>query len=465
MGSYGSIAVANSERDPARPPIFGSSNSATQRLTKWLGHAGARFRSFEIREYADGSRGVHARAPIKPGSAVMEIPLRCILTTDTAQRSASGRAITASGALVSNSQSYLAAVLLTGSRAETSFWHPYIAALPRAFPTFPFFFEDRELEMLKGSHTLKMIDDQKQMLLGEYRRLLNQVPGFCDFSYQEFVWARLAVASRIFSFQTKEGPVQGLVPLADPLNHCSRSETTWSFDSASDVMRFTSSQQISPGDPIHDCYGAKCNSNFFVNYGFVLADNEHNSARITLPDVAVQRRFEGLMYRLCDPVGEEARDFRITADLSSARSLLSFLRLACSGGDDQVHVPGTGELHIMPISRGNEARVLTAVERACTAALSAFDTSLAEDEALLDFAFLSPNERNAILQRRGEKVVLHRYWKLAEVVLPLLRLPDPHLAHVLKAPPASISGLGDYLSSLRGAWQPGTKTRSGAPTL
>jgi histone-lysine N-methyltransferase SETD3 len=385
----------------------------------------------------------------------MEIPLRCILTTETARRSETGRAITASGVQVSNSQSYPAAVLLAGRRSETSFWHPYIAALPPAFPTFPLFFDDRELAMLKGSYTLKMIERQKQQLTGDYQRLRRRVPHFAGFTYREFVWARLAVASRIFSFQTGGGKVYGLVPLADLLNHRCRPETDWDFDDSTGVLRVTSSRQIGTGDPIHDSYGAKCNSDFFVNYGFALPDNDHNSARIVLPDMSVQRRFEGLLNRLCDRAGEEADDFGVTADLRSAGKLLSFLRLVYADDAEQVRVPNTREVHIMPISKGNETRVLRALQRACTAALSAFNTSLIEDEALLDFTCLSPNERNAITVRRGEKVVLHRYWKLAEIMLPLLRLPDAHLAHILKAPPASIYGLGGYLSSLHGVLQHG----------
>ena len=378
----------------------------------------------------------------------MEIPRRCILTTEDAQGSEIGRAITASGVHVGNSQSYLAAVLLDSRRSGTSFWHPYVAVLPPVFPTIPLF-DDRVLELLKGSCALKMIDGQKQHLAEEYQRFRRLVPGFARFTYEEFLWARLAVSSRIFSLQTGGGRGDGLAPLAELLNHRTPPEAAWIFDDTAEVLRVTASQQIGTGTPIHHNYGAKCNSDFFVNCGFVLPDNDHNSATIALPPVVVERRYEGLLNRLCDRASDQACHFRVTADLRSAEKLLSFLRLAYANGDEQVSAPNIQEVRIMAISRGNETRALGALQQACTAALSAFDTSVTEDEAMLDSAFLSPNHRNAIMLRRGEKVVLHRYWKLAEIMLPLLRLPDTQLARILKAPPASTSGLSGYLYSLQ----------------
>jgi hypothetical protein len=49
-------------------------------------------------------------------------------------------------------------------------------------------------------------------------------------------------------------------------------------------MRFgmLSVRVMSSGDQVYDSYGRKCNSRFFVNYGFALEDNEDNQCVIPL---------------------------------------------------------------------------------------------------------------------------------------------------------------------------------------
>jgi hypothetical protein len=39
----------------------------------------------------------------------------------------------------------------------------------------------------------------------------------------------------------------------------------------------TSLRTIQRGDQVYDSYGRKCNSRFFVNYGFALDDNEEDN--------------------------------------------------------------------------------------------------------------------------------------------------------------------------------------------
>jgi hypothetical protein len=36
------------------------------------------------------------------------------------------------------------------------------------------------------------------------------------------------------------------------------------------------------GDPVYDSYGPKCNSRFFVNYGFALEQNDENQCVIPI---------------------------------------------------------------------------------------------------------------------------------------------------------------------------------------
>ena len=39
-------------------------------------------------------------------------------------------------------------------------------------------------------------------------------------------------------------------------------------------------EDIERGDPVYDSYGKKCNSRFFLNYGFIVLNNDGNEVAI-----------------------------------------------------------------------------------------------------------------------------------------------------------------------------------------
>ena len=53
----------------------------------------------------------------------------------------------------------------------------------------------------------------------EYENIVRAFPEFTKFSHRDFVWARLAVITRIFGLEINGVQTDGLVPMADMLNH------------------------------------------------------------------------------------------------------------------------------------------------------------------------------------------------------------------------------------------------------
>jgi hypothetical protein len=63
-------------------------------------------------------------------------------------------------------------------------------------------------------------------------------------------------------------------------------ETKWTFDDPRNGFIITSLKTIQRGDQVYDSYGRKCNSRFFVNYGFALDENtEDNECRHPFPSL------------------------------------------------------------------------------------------------------------------------------------------------------------------------------------
>jgi protein-histidine N-methyltransferase len=412
-----------------------------------------------VHHYADHSRGVHARIPINSGEMVLEVPLRCILTSKMARESLAQRKTASSRVELLGAQSCLAAYLLEERRKSRSFWRPYIDTLPLSFPNVPFFFDQGDLALLKGSFTLEMIEDRTRSLREDFESLRQSVSGFSH-THAEFAWAYAAVTSRNFGFKVQGRPVQALVPMADLLNHATPRETAWGFDNDSGTFRMTALKNFSPGDAVHDSYGRKCNSRFFLNYGFVMPDNPDNEAVITVPAPACDHPFYDSLTFLGGRSQGGICSFQVSMDLESAGPLLSFLRLLCADSEENVVLPGLAgpAISVPPISRRNERAALEALQHACTAALRGFDTTLGEDEELLKSPSLTTNQRNAIVVRQGEKRVLHHYLEMARIAIGFLRLSPTEFARVLDAPPASATPFLGYLTMLR-ALAPGVVCR------
>ena len=60
------------------------------------------------------------------------------------------------------------------------------------------------------------------------------------------------------------------------MNHETEHEVSWGFDDKQDAFVATAVKDIKRGQQIYDTYGAKPNSAFLLNYGFLLSNNQEN---------------------------------------------------------------------------------------------------------------------------------------------------------------------------------------------
>jgi hypothetical protein len=130
----------------------------------------------------------------------------------------------------------LSDLLQERAKGSDSFWAPYINSLPQVYGNMPIFFNDEMLAHLKGSFTLAKIRERIESLKAEYDNICAHVPALMkDFTHADFVWARLAVITRIFGLVIRGVKTDGLVAYADMLNHkkprdAQDTDTRWTFD-------------------------------------------------------------------------------------------------------------------------------------------------------------------------------------------------------------------------------------------
>eukprot|EP00479_Gromia_sphaerica_P013998 TRINITY_DN809_c0_g2_i3.p1 TRINITY_DN809_c0_g2~~TRINITY_DN809_c0_g2_i3.p1 ORF type:complete len:281 (-),score=92.73 TRINITY_DN809_c0_g2_i3:406-1164(-) len=217
--------------------------------------------------------------------------------------------------------------------------------------------------------------------------------------------------------------------MADMLNHKRPRETKWTFSDAENGFIITTLKGMSSGDEVYDSYGRKCNSRFFVNYGFSLDENEDNEVVMGLripksdPHYSMKVRFLG------GNPNSVHREYQIPMSYKEKKTkeCFSFLRFAHARDSEMMLLHSADGLkleEIEPLSIENEKKVLASLEESAKEVLAGFDTSLAEDLKMLkDGVYpMFSNIRNAIVMRRGEKEVLHYYLDLTKRCSHLLDL-------------------------------------------
>jgi len=438
--------------------LASSANPETDKfeaMCHWLRQGGSKFPTLYMQYYTEDYRGVHALTKIPSNQVILYIPLSQIMTSEVAKESEIGRKIIESNVELRSKHSYLAAFLCQEKhKGRDSYWWPYINVLPEKYRNMPIFFNQDELKLLKGSFTLDKISDRVDSLRREYENIRRGVPEFGQYSHWEFVWARLVVITRIFGLVIKGKKTDGLVPYADMLNHKRPREddagdTRWTFDDDRMGFTITSLRTIPRGEQVFDSYGRKCNSRFFVNYGFTLDENDDNEVVIRVALPTNDPHYATKIQLLGGRETAANREFQVPANYKEKKTkeLFSFLRFVHAQNEEMLTLPSDGLKakkteddyedresidEIEPMSIRNEIAVLKHLSLACKAVLDGFDTSLEEDLKILaqPRESVDSNVRNCVVMRAGEKRVLHWFIDLAKNATPLLQTPWKDLKRI-----------------------------------
>lgn len=425
------------------------------KMVSWLREGGALFPKLYLQYYSQDYRGVHCLTKVPADDVVLYVPFKYIMTSEVAKFSDIGKKINSSGVDLRSKHSYLASYLLQEKHKSSSFWDPYIDVLPEKYANMPIFFPEDMLAQLKGSFCLGKIADRIDSLRREYDNIRRAVPEYAKYSHEEFVWARLVVITRIFGLLIDKVKTDGLVPYADMLNHKRPRETKWTFDDGRYGFIITTLKTIQRGEQIFDSYGRKCNSRFFVNYGFALDENEDNEAviRVTLPNTdshyGMKIRFLGGRER------HGRREFQIpgTYREKKCKDFFSFMRFIHAQDSELMLLSSSDGFkldEIEPISIRNELSALAHIKKVATVSLARFDNSYENDQKLLasgDLAMFS-NHRNCVVQRTGEEQVLTWFVTLADQAMAYLKMPWKDLKRIAAKAYQGSSGSDYYVTSV-----------------
>lgn len=414
------------------------------KFLKWLSDGGSIFNKIKMRFYTADYRGVHAKTKIQKNEVFLVVPQSQILTLDMAKESPIGAKMVKAGLhLLSPKHSFLSTLVMQERRKPDTKWAPYLDILPKSFGNFPIFFTKEEKKWLEGSPFLNQVEDKILDVAKDYKTISTAVPEYTQFSLEEYSQVRMLISSRIFGISIKGHKTDGLVPLADMLNHKRPRQTAWEFSDKRDAFIIESKEAIERGDQVYDSYGKKCNSRFFLNYGFIVENNDANEVPIKLQLDMSDPLYDVKVKILGSP---SVKTIRVSEDLTekNMRDFFSYLRFLEFRGDpmilykfqfkynsqakqneddedEDLSYQGT---NLPPVSVENEKSVLDKIRKMADIQYRAYPTTYEADLKILEKPeSLTFNQRNAVLMRSGEKKVLLYLLELCNLGLEYIDMP------------------------------------------
>jgi len=429
-------------------PYGDSKMEKIEAFTTWMKKNGAKFNKIQMRYYDTDYRGVHTMKDLKEEEVFLIVPKSLIITAQKGKETALGaKVLKANLDLNWDYLVYINIFLLVQFHDPHSFWKPYMDVYPRDVSCFPMFYSKEERKLLRGSIMISHIDDEIEEIEQEYKKIVEAVPEFKQFTLEEYMKNKTLIISRIF-YVTMHGVVDRImVPLADMFNHHYErlGETHWRYDDKEDAFVVSAEKVIPKGDPICEHYGEKPNYRFLFYYGFLIENNTHNCVYIKL----FFNKDDPRIMEKCKMIGgytdSEIETFKYFEyyNIEEARNnkILGYLRFIEYNNNLNVFnkyliPPITNastctflkrKLRCPILSLENEKKVLARTKKIASECLKMYPDSYEKDMELLNKTNLTFNQRNCIILRSDEKRIFRGMIELAELGLALIELKDSQM--------------------------------------
>lgn len=367
--------------------------------------------------------GLLAHKDLYKKEQVLEIPKSMWINSETVAASEIGRVVTGEVLLKAPWISIALFLLREKALGSSSPWSPYINILPPSTNS-PLFWSQEELSQLQGTQLLSTTEGVKDYVRSEFFKVEDNIilpnrhlfPSVVTFT--EFLWAFGILRSRAFSGLRGENLV--LIPVADLVNHNSGitlEDPSWEIKgkglfSRELVFSLWTPVAVKAGEQVCIQYDLKkSNAELALDYGFIESRPAREVYTLTL-EISESDPFYGDKLDIAESNGlGESAYFDIVLDCPLPESMLPYLRLVALGGTDAFLLESIfrnsvwGHLELA-VSRDNEEMICQVVRNACKVALSAYVTTIEEDEKLMEIGALDPRLEIAVGTRVVEKKLL-----------------------------------------------------------
>jgi len=432
----------------------------------WMKTNGAKFDKIRMRYYGPDYRGVHTVKDLQNSELFLHVPKKLIITRQAGIETPIGKKVFEAN--LDLSWDYLAFItifLLTQFHDPKSFWKPYMDVYPKDVTNFPMFYSEKEKKMLTGCPILEHINDEIEEIKEEYTKILDAVPEFKEFTFEEYMYNKTLVISRIF-YVTMHGQEERImVPLADMFNHHYDrvGETYWQYDDKDDAFVVQAVKPIKSGDPICENYGQKPNYRFLFYYGFIIENNPKNCVYMKIyynSNDPANKTKSNMLGASPDYYIRSFKFFEKYGDhVETNEKLMSVLRLIEFKGDLNIFCPyftpvianayacdyRKRKLICQPLSLDNEKSALTKLRFIANKNLKKYPESYEHDmELLKNSKDLSFNEHNILVIRSDEKRIYKNIIEMADLGLKMLDMKTAAEAEALFTEKAAKTDYATY---------------------
>ncbi|MEZ4401546.1 MAG: SET domain-containing protein [Kofleriaceae bacterium] len=247
--------------------------AAVADLLAWAEAGGARFDSVRFTVDAAGHCSATAARDLAAGEAVVVVPRALMIFEDELASSAAGQISPYGNLRVS--MDTLATWLALEADLPASPWRAFLAALPRSFPTSPWFRDLDEQRALAGTAAATAAATEVDVAHDFHALLDPELP----VSLAAFAWGRAITRSRGYRVTVDGRERCALIPVVDLLDH-QPGDTTWDYQPDQAAYVVTTARAIAAGEPVHATYGFHDNGALLRGYGFALDDNPADTARL-----------------------------------------------------------------------------------------------------------------------------------------------------------------------------------------
>jgi len=369
-------------------------NQKIRNFLKWVRKNDTKYSKLKLVYYSLDFRGIHASSSIKKNEIFLRVPLKLIITESLGKTSCElGKKLFESKIEISYTYLvYITLFILEKEKMNDQFWKPYLDVIPRTVSSFPLFYNEEEIKMLKGCEILDNYFDDKKWYEDNYNLICSIVPQFHEYSKQKFMEIITIVQSRIFfvRYNDKESEYM-VVPLADMFNYeySKYNQCYWDFNKKSQYFEVKAKENIERGESIIEDYGRKSMLNYLYYYGFIEPSTDLVSVRLTFKNFKNQNNFEILTI---DNNSTMSLEFLNDFDKKRNTRNLTKLRFALYEEDLQEYLKDKEDLfkeinnhytyvkaiHYF-ISLKNEILMLNTLKNTCIEKLTTYCTSLEED--------------------------------------------------------------------------------------
>ena len=374
------------------------------RFMKWAKINGAVFPDISIKIYGENERGIHSKTTIRKNTNLIKIPLDMIIHDGMGEKTPVGFELaTKHKNKINDFSIIMVVVFILTTIKENSFFKPYYDILPRDISNFPIFWDDNDYKLLVGSPILYKIRRRQNAFVEDYNTIIETCPQFSQWSLKEFLWARTIVGSRNFGINIAGIDRTAMVPLSDMLNHDTNPNVEWRFDNRDMYFKMKTNRRLKGGIAITDTYGNKCNSQYFLYYGFTQSQNRKNTIQVNLAhSESHNKEYKDLL--LSSVSGVLCKDI----NKQSFNELMVFLRISLSN-DEMLKKYKYRSQYFYPISDAHEITVLRAFDIYLDTLLSKYTFSYSKIIRLLKSQKPMTKQWNALTLIKGEIEVIQFY--------------------------------------------------------